>query len=187
MPFTRGDADIFDEIAAEIDPEDLPEGFADKRPTDQFEYARAKATVKPAKLGKLARTVLELLLEAGATEFRVKYDGGFDEGFSYPEYVVLGEARCPVNKIAQKLAKSKPAISQLKKGIDKRMAEHYKGKSDLELAKSAIEELAHELASALLGDGYGTGEYQLYGAFTADLKRGKITDDPKAAKPKNMK
>ena len=47
----------------------------------------------------------------------------------------------------------------------------------------AFEELAGELATVLLGRGFGTGEYELYGAFTADLATGDLVDDPDAAKP----
>ncbi|HKD31545.1 MAG TPA: hypothetical protein VKC66_37285 [Xanthobacteraceae bacterium] len=35
-------------------------------------------------------------------------------------------------------------------------------------------------ASMLLGDGFGTGEYSMYGAFTVDLDTCTITDDPGA-------
>ena len=38
-------------------------------------------------------------------------------------------------------------------------------------------------ATVLLGKGFGTGEYELYGAFTANLETGELVDDPTAVKP----
>jgi len=46
-------------------------------------------------------------------------------------------------------------------------------------------ELAEELASKLLGDGYGTGELSLYGAFKVDLISGAIEDDQNAKMPES--
>jgi hypothetical protein len=37
--------------------------------------------------------------------------------------------------------------------------------------------LINEWALMLLGDGYGTGEYSMYGAFTVDLEACTVTDD----------
>jgi len=38
-------------------------------------------------------------------------------------------------------------------------------------------DLCNEWASMLLGEGFGTGEYSMYGAFTVDLETCAITDD----------
>jgi hypothetical protein len=40
--------------------------------------------------------------------------------------------------------------------------------------------LCDEWATMLLGSGYGTGEYSMYGAFTVDLEACTISDDPDA-------
>jgi hypothetical protein len=42
------------------------------------------------------------------------------------------------------------------------------------------------LAVKLLGLGFGTGEYDMYGAFTADFRSGELIDDPNAVKPAEM-
>jgi hypothetical protein len=51
---------------------------------------------------------------------------------------------------------------------------------------SALDDLGGELAIKLLGSGYGTGEYEMYGAFTADILTGELIDDPNALKPEQM-
>ena len=181
MPFIRGDAEMFDEILSEVDPDDLPEGFADKRPGDEFEYEKAEATFTSKKLERVAKFVHQTLLDMGATEFRVRYDGGYDEGFAYPEYVVIGKEKRPVAKL---VADFKKLIPQIRAESKKGRSDYLKDIVDKQVSEYAIDQLAHELASLLLGEGYGTGEYELYGAFTADLKSGKITDDPKAKKKK---
>ena len=65
-------------------------------------------------------------------------------------------------------------------------AELYAKASGGDVFHFAIEELGHELASRLLGDGYGTGEYQLYGMFDADLVTGEIVDRDHAQKPADL-
>jgi hypothetical protein len=183
MPYLRGDPAAFDEILSEIGAEDLPPDFADKRPTGEFEYQAAKTSFKPAKLGKIAKLVHQALLEMGATAFRVRYDGGFDEGFAYSDHLMFGKEKRPVESVAKELASSALA-AKVRALAAKR---YYKDAVGAKLIKEALDELAHEMACQLLGESYGTGEYQLYGAFTADLKTGKITDDPKAGKPRKMR
>jgi len=43
-----------------------------------------------------------------------------------------------------------------------------------------LERLCEEWAEMLLGRGYGTGEYSMYGAFTVDLDTCTVTDDSNA-------
>src|SRR5258706_14890365 len=86
MPFIRGDASAFDEMLEELGP-DVVQG---DRPTDDFIYEAAKAKFDPKKFAKRPQMILSALLAAGATAFRVSYDGGLDEGFSHPQAVLLG-------------------------------------------------------------------------------------------------
>src|SRR4051812_30396644 len=51
MPYLRGDPAAFDEILSEMGAENLAPAFAEKRPTDEFEYQPAEATFDPKKLG----------------------------------------------------------------------------------------------------------------------------------------
>jgi hypothetical protein len=61
-------------------------------------------------------------------------------------------------------------------------AELYARATPAQAAQYALDELATELANRLLGEGFGTGECELYGAFTADLQTGELVDDPDARK-----
>ena len=45
------------------------------------------------------------------------------------------------------------------------------------------DEFADALARRFLGEGYGTGEYEMFGAFEADLATGTLTDLPDADPP----
>ncbi|MDB5173983.1 MAG: hypothetical protein JWN51_2756 [Phycisphaerales bacterium] len=185
MPFMRGDSEAFEEILSEVDPADLPPGFDAKNVSEDFVYEPAKAKFIPAKLDKPDRIVLDTLRGLGATHFRVRYDGGYDEGFAHAEYLAFGDKQRPVEDVAAELAKS-PMVEQVRKAAERERYNPYKEISDDLVARYALDSLAHTFASKLLGDGYGTGEYQLYGAFTADLVSGEIVDDPTAPQPDGM-
>ena len=61
--------------------------------------------------------------------------------------------------------------------------EYYRKNAPRRVISDALDELAHEIASQLLGTGYGTGEYTLYGAVTVDFETGEMNDDPDAEQP----
>jgi hypothetical protein len=183
MPFIRGDADLYDEMFDELGP-DVVGG---ERPTGEFVYQEAQAKFDPKKLGKGSRLMLEALRGAGATAFRVRYDGGFDEGFSHRDAICFGARSASVDEALAKLSDA-TLVAGLRESMKEvpwsaGRAESYAGP---EILREALDELAHEVASTLLGDGFGTGEYQLYGALTADLKTCAITDDERAARPADM-
>ncbi len=191
MPFMRGDPEMYDEILNEVDPADLPEGALGDRPSGEYEYETAEATFDPKKLRGISKAALDALLAMNATGFKVLYDGGYDEGFSHADSVFFaGGAGQPVDVVIDKFATPDFATAvrtaAKSQSVYGNAGEFYAKLADRDVAKHALDELAHELASKLLGDGYGTGEYSLYGAFTADLKTGEIIDDPDATKPTNM-
>ena len=192
MPYNKFDVEIFDEIAAEMG-DDLPEGM--ERPSGEFEYETAEATFKPDQLREIARLTLETLIEKGAVRFRVRYDGGHDEGFSYPDAVAFADRLVDAQAFADDELRAESFVEKVRaiaqahareSSTYGNAADMYAKAEDKQVARYALDELAHELASRLLGDGYGTGEYELYGAFNADLKTGQITDDPNVVKPNNM-
>src|SRR3954453_5322520 len=110
MPFIRGDADTFDEMVAELGPDVIP----GNRPTEDFEYESAKATFKPKKLGERAKLIVDALLAAGATAFRVRYDGGFDEGFAHADAVLFGETKRPIKQVLKQIANAELVEAQRK-------------------------------------------------------------------------
>lgn len=189
MPYQRVDSEMFDEIVNEVDPEDLPDGFADKRPSGAFEYESAEATLKPAKLGPVAKAVRDALVKIGATKLKVRYDGGYDEGFSHPDQLIFGDTRRDAKSFGKEFGTAELVAAvrdASKKGSPRHVTDFYSKSDDKAVATNALEQLADEYASTLLGDGFGTGEYQLYGAFTADLVSGEIVDHKDVEKPANM-
>jgi hypothetical protein len=189
MPYVRVDVDAFDEIVEEIGEESVAGG----RPSGAFEYESAEATFKLKRLGLAARWAYDALVGAGVMRFRVRYDGGYDEGFAQPDAMVFGDGReQPVDEAARELA-TPERLTALRAAAAGAPRPHGWGDAGEVYATAgpkaveyALYELAHELASRLLGDGFGTGEYQLYGAFTADLTTGEIVDHEDAAKPQDM-
>lgn len=186
MPFIRVDPEMFDEVAQELG-DDAPSG---ERPSGAFEYESAEARFDGAKLGPVARVVCDALLAAGANAFRVRYDGGYDEGFTHPDSVQFGPDLRSIERVAGDLANAE-LVTRIRAAAGKNSMWGNAGEmyAKAQLAQAftyALDELAYELAAKLLGDGFGTGEYQLYGAFTADLKTGEIADFEDAAKPLDM-
>jgi hypothetical protein len=193
MPFIRNDPEMYDEIASELGDE-LPEGM--ERPSGEFEYESAEARFKPEKLSPIAKLTLDAMRALAATRFRVRYDGGYDEGFSHPDAVGTADGLLDAQAFADEKLASEAFSSQVRASAQAQQppgvwgggsgSDWYRQASDQQVARSALDELAHALATRLLGDGFGTGEYQLYGAFTADLRSGEITDDQDVAKPSEM-
>ena len=187
MPFIRIDEDIYEELASELDVDlaDVAPAESRRAGPDGFHYEPADVSFKPEDLDPIARVTLTELANRGATTFRVRYDGGYDEGFAHPEYVAFGDSRRSAADVVDEL--NHPAfIASVRAAASPRRYNTYTEKSDALVARHALDELAHALASSVLGDGYGTGEYALYGAFIADLTNHQIMDDPSEPKPVNM-
>jgi hypothetical protein len=177
MPYIRVDVDSYDEMLEELGPGVI----SGERPSGEFEYEASTATFDFKKLGKASRVIYEAMRAAGATAFRVRYDGGYDEGFAHPDAVTFGGGDVrPAARVIEELT-GPDLVERLKRSADPDRAAP-PGKA----VTYAFDEFAHELASKLLGAGYGTGEYELYGAFTADLTSGEITDDPEAKRPPDV-
>jgi hypothetical protein len=176
MPYLRMDLDSYDEMASELG-DDFPLG---DRPSGGFEYESAEGKFNWAKLEPGARVIRDALLAAGAERFRVRYDGGFDEGFAHPDLLYFGDRQRGAKEVCEQLA-TPELLAQLQQS-----GPSFADAGGTQAALYALDELAHQLASRLLGDGYGTGEYELYGAFTADLKTGEIVDHEDVEKPASL-
>jgi hypothetical protein len=103
MPFFRMDPETWDEYMSELTPEQL-EKMDEKRPSGEFEYHPSTARFSPEDLGPVAREFLAVLIAVGITAFRVQYDGGGDEGFAYPEALLVGEDVRPVSEVLREVA-----------------------------------------------------------------------------------
>jgi hypothetical protein len=197
MPYYNVDPGVYEEYADEIGEEvEIPEGEY---------YEAAEATYNFDAADALARAVRDALLAKGFTSVECHYDGGYDEGFAYfdaavtelssdevPELVQLGR-ELGVTPEPKRVAG--PELAALLE--DSRLPEAYLDSLEqanypqaskdsqrqwllamapTERTGHALEQFADELASELLGRGYGTGEYTLRGRFRADLRSGRIVD-----------
>lgn len=112
----------------------------------------------------------EALVALGAQRAYLRYDGGGDEGFAWFDHCVMADgSMCDADELAKHLeaAAVVPTV------------QIWGGASP---TRSALDDiLASTWATTLLGEGYGTGEYVMYGAFWVDLETGLVTDDPNPA------
>lgn len=110
------------------------------------------------------------MADLGAARAYMRYDGGNDEGFAWFDHCVFKDGS---TRDADQLAKDLAAA-----GVKPRM-QTWGGRSP---TRNALDDLvASTWAVSLLGQGYGTGEYVMYGAFWVDLASGAVTDDPDPA------
>jgi hypothetical protein len=187
MPFIRMASETWEEMMEVLEPEQIPPGFPDNAPSGEFEYQAASTPFQPEDLSPVSRVVLGVLLGAGVTALVVRYDGGYDEGFAYPETMCFSEQVRPAKEVLPGLA-TPEVIERIRAAASEdsiwgNSTEMYARASVAEAMTYALDELGTDLASKLLGNGFGTGEYELYGAFTADLSTRTIVDDPNAVKP----
>jgi hypothetical protein len=127
---------------------------------------------------QLFAVVIPVLREIGAQRAYCRYDGGNDEGFSWLDNVEMQDgARIATDALEQRLSEVQLVEKLYAAGMMKR-TDHM---SEQEQLKSFVRySLCDEWATMLLGSGYGTGEYSMYGAFTVDLEACTIRDDPAA-------
>ena len=150
---------------------------------DDFEYEAAGASFDCETLKGVGRLILDALKGLGATALRVKYDGGYDEGFIYPDYVVINSVKIPAETVIDYLAKSDLG-GRIKALPVEEWGIRFGGEEGSERwVTNAFDEFVYELAWKLLGKGFGNGDGSLYGAFRVDLSSGEIEDDENAGMP----
>jgi hypothetical protein len=197
MPYYNVDPGAYEEYAEEMGEElEIPEGEY---------YEPAETTYNFDEANVLVRAVRDALWEKGFWFVEGHYDGGYDEGFAYfdaavidvgsdemPDLVKAGRALGAVPEAKRVAGDELMAILQ-----ETRLSKVYLDSIDelnfppaakeahrqrmlalppAQHITSALEEFADELASELLGRGFGTGEYTLRGRFRADLRSGRIVD-----------
>jgi hypothetical protein len=180
MPFLKFDEGALEEIEEEF-ADVIPEG-AERPPTGEFKYEPAEAKFTPHDLEARTLIVFSALKDLGITEMEISYDGGYDEGFAYLDSFFAKGTEKSFDEISATLSQM-PVIAATRKAAQAESHQDWLAKyDDAGIAKYLLDDLAHELAAKLLGDGYGTGEYELYGSFRADLLTGKMIDNPNAKK-----
>jgi hypothetical protein len=127
---------------------------------------------------RLFAVTVPALRALGVKQLYGRYDGGNDEGFSWLDNALLRDGTCiDADALAQRLMDRKFLDLLIARGVMKRIDRM----SEREQVASFIRDwMCTEWATLLLGRGYGTGEYVMYGAFVVDLDACIVTDDPKA-------
>jgi len=110
------------------------------------------------------------MTELGAARAYIRYDGGNDEGFAWFDHCVMKDgSKRDADDLAAALERA---------GLTPGM-QTWGGRSP---TRNALDDLVAGMwAVQLLGQGYGTGEYVMYGALWVDLESGIATDDPNPA------
>ncbi len=151
---------------ADIDAAPIPKDTPDWQLKQQRHGQRLIATVVPA------------MRALGVQCVFCRYDGGNDEGFAWIEAVSLNSGqRLEAQQLLDKLSGSVGGGLNIDDFI---YGGNKMSKRD-QMRYLVCDALATEWASMMLGWGFGTGEYVMYGAFTVDLDTSTIVDDPHAA------
>jgi hypothetical protein len=125
-------------------------------PVASNQDAHAVGMMRDAEMEAVSARFAADLAALGAVRAYIRYDGGDDEGFAYFDHCVFKDGSVRNDSDVFSLLRASGA-----KGFP-------------------ADEVADEWTARLLGQGYGTGEYRMYGAFWVDLETGLVTDDPNA-------
>ena len=133
------------------------------------EFVFGSPRFAPGKLDAAdAGPALGWLRELGATAVRAKYDGGCDEGFAYLASAETADGTLSIDDlIARWSAGGK--VTELPPPA-------HPAHTEEDRFRWVADEFADALARRFLGEGYGTGEYEMFGEFVADLRTGTFTD-----------
>ena len=192
MPFIRVDDDGYEIADGDDDADVTHTGSFDYAPPEEVAYK--PRPFDPANLSAWAAAALSVLRDLGIVRFRVRYDGGHDEGFAHADagWSADGVGR-PIGRIVADVTATAAHVDALRAafGVGSPASpagptHYYANLSPDELVAAALDELGNEMVSCLLGDGYGTGEYSMYGELTADLTTGTLTDEPAAPRPPDV-
>lgn len=148
---------------------------------DYAEQARKRQEQQAASRANLFSTLVPAMKSLGVLRVSCAYDGGNDEGFAWMESCTTAEESLSKVELGKRLLTT-DIVRKLK---DCDLIRGNKQSDDNALISLLDEWLAPEWACLLLGDGFGTGPYTMYGAFTVDLQTLMITDDRDAKVPKD--
>lgn len=130
--------------------------------------------------GEVMAHLFPLLREIGVVRVHCRYDGGHDEGFAWIAGAETESERLDAAGLTDRLLAAGALARLAKPGMPAIGYVGSQGDERTRFAQTLDFGLAGEWAERLLGRGYGTGEYVMYGAFIADLAAGEIREDPKA-------
>ena len=177
MPHYSFNEDVFQEMR------EMSEEFGDLFEESKYQhgddgevhtYEALQGQFSPEKLEGTARLVFDVLRGLEATAIQGRYDGGGDEGFAHFEEAIVHAKRIGLKELAHQLADG--PLGDVPDDSWISPASYLEALSRSERAKEALDWFAFALATCLLGQGYGTGEYSMYGLFHADLTTGRLID-----------
>ncbi|MFN8224422.1 MAG: hypothetical protein U0R50_14380 [Gaiellales bacterium] len=116
-------------------------------------------------LDVLVTVLVPAMRALGVRSVYCRYDGGNDEGFAWIDSAKLTDGQKLDGATLRARLEAANVHEQLTDPDTEYVLRHG---------------LADAWASLLLGRGYGTGEYVMFGAFTADLETGELIDDASA-------
>lgn len=183
MPYYDFDPGAFEELAEEMEEMGEEARFEMPDPSGHT-YEPAETTFRFQQTESAPRHVRDALLANGFQRVLCRYDGGYDEGFAYFEHAVKGDECVAAAKLPDQLADSPLAdpkllaaeIAGYPEPVQGEMRQRIEQMAPTDRIGQLLEDFAFELASSLLGEGFGTGEYSLRGQFQVELNSGRITD-----------
>jgi hypothetical protein len=145
-------------------------------------YDRAESCKQGSGAEVVSATLAASMAALGAVRTYCRYDGGNDEGFAYFDHCVFkDESVRDAHRVARDLIATNAALFANVRQVLDEFISGFPGTGLLEDARELLDMVvASEWAVQLLGNGYGTGQYTMYGAFWVDLHTGLVTDDPGA-------
>ncbi|HWB46787.1 MAG TPA: hypothetical protein VG900_15220 [Hyphomicrobiaceae bacterium] len=146
------------------------------KPVSAWEERQRQEAVRSAQ--RVAH-LTQALRSVGVRRAYCRYDGGNDEGFAWLDHMELTSGE-PLS--AQEVADRLAQTHVLERLREAKLMPGSQGDDARDLLAIARDAFAIETSVMLLGQGYGTGPYWLYGAFTVDLDACTIVDD-RQAKP----
>ncbi len=146
----------------------------------KYEYELADGQFTPEDLDPELRQVFDVLRELGVRTVYCRYNGGGDEGFAQLSGVKLEDKIVEFTDLKQQLTEGLLGS----KTSDKYLRRYYsyssfgfEEPSRGQRVEFFLNLFAGFLATRLLGQGYGTGEYSMKGSFRANLETGEIIDE----------
>ncbi|MEL6979817.1 MAG: hypothetical protein AAGM38_14195 [Pseudomonadota bacterium] len=124
--------------------------------------------------GEALAFFLDLFEAQGVVMLCLRYDGGSDEGFAWVDSATRADGASVSRAVL---------IDWLRAAeIEPFLEPHAHPSFPREAAIDSLIDftLADPFCAALLGEGFGTGDYLLYGAVLLDWRAGRMSDDPNA-------
>jgi hypothetical protein len=133
---------------------------------------------------QLFAVMIPPLRQLGGRYVHCVYDGGNDEGFAWFGSLQTAQGTLKLDEVCDRLTGTGLPEKLRQAELLHDNPDH--PRSERESLREILESwLPEEWAVLLLGWGFGTGAFSMYGAFTVDLEACTITDDRDAGVPEN--